>query len=153
MSSQFPVADNSGTIGDDAQPWRHVRITGFRERRDRPFLPSHGLPANLAGIKSNPPSSLVCGCENRLRDFQAWRFVPGVICRPSGCCCLCGQPRPISFSFGQNRPGHVGHRRWPLSFSFLDPFLRWTRQIPSNADLRNHSFETAEQNQNPQIMS
>lgn len=22
---------------------------------------------------------------NRVGDFQAWRFVPGVICRPSGC--------------------------------------------------------------------
>jgi hypothetical protein len=34
-------------------PLRHFWFTGFRERRDRPFLPSHGSPANLAGIKNS----------------------------------------------------------------------------------------------------
>src|SRR5450631_4254435 len=58
---------------------------------------------------SNQSSSLACGCGNRFSDFQAWRFVPGVMCRPSGCdylwCCW----RPISLSFEQDRPGHARH--------------------------------------------
>ena len=37
------------------------------------------------------------------------RFVPGVMCRPSSCRCLCRQGRPIHFSFRQNRPGHSRH--------------------------------------------
>src|SRR5579859_3955133 len=58
---------------------------------------------------SNPSSSLVCKCGNRFSDFQAWRFVPGVMCRPSGCCCLCLQLRPICLSFPQNCPSDTRH--------------------------------------------
>ena len=67
-------------------------------------------PANLAGTsKLRSSSSLVCRCGNRVSDFQAWRFVPGVICRPSGCDYLWCCRRAISLSFKQNGPGHARH--------------------------------------------
>ena len=73
-------------------------------------MPSHDLPANRQELQnSDQSSSLVRRCGNRISDFQAWRFVPGVMCRPLGCdylwCCW----RAIRLSFEQHRPGHARH--------------------------------------------
>jgi hypothetical protein len=42
-----------------------------------------------------------------LQRFPSLVFVPGVMCSPLRCHCLCHQRRPISFSFVQNRPDEV----------------------------------------------
>src|ERR1700694_2040656 len=107
-----------------SRPWKAGWRYRFWERRDRPFLPSHASPANLAGISKLRPSSLACACGNRFSDFQAWRSVPAFICRPSGCHSLCGQRRPVSFSFIQNRPRHARYFVGQSDSSYLKSFAR-----------------------------
>jgi hypothetical protein len=74
--------------------------------------------------QNSDQSSLACRCGNRFSDFQAWRFVPGVRCRPLGGHSLCGQRRPVSFSFVQNRPGHARHFVGQSDSSYLRSFAR-----------------------------
>jgi hypothetical protein len=54
----------------------HVGISGLQVSgaRGSTVVPVHSSPANLAGIFISDPSSLVCGCGNRVSDFQAWRL-------------------------------------------------------------------------------
>ena len=56
-----------------------------------------------------PP--LVCDCGNRECDFQAWRLLPGVNCRPvvSNFGSFNQKWRPIGFSLGEHRPDHARH--------------------------------------------
>src|SRR6516164_3942886 len=42
-------------------------------------------------------------------DFPPVAFVPGVICKPSGCYCLRREWRPISLSFAEHGPGDARH--------------------------------------------
>jgi hypothetical protein len=79
-------------------------------------------------------SSLVCICGNRFRDFQARRFVPGVLCRPSGCHLLCRQRWPIRFSFRQNRPGHARHFVGQGDCRYLRSLARRQSLQPSTED-------------------
>src|SRR5258708_9527104 len=107
-----------------SRPWKAGWRYRFWERRDRPFLPPIGSPAYLVGSSTLRPPSLASRCGTRLSDFQAWRFVPGVMCRPSGCHSRCGQRRPVSFAFIQNRPSHARHFVGQSDGSYLRSFAR-----------------------------
>src|ERR1700690_835267 len=73
-------------------------------------VPSHGSPANLAGI-SKLRSVVVVGLQmwESLERFPSLALLPGVMCRPSSCIHLWYCWRAIILSFEQNRPGHARH--------------------------------------------
>ena len=95
------------------RPLKAVSGYRFRERRDRPLCHLMVRQQTWQGLKSQitQPSPLVCGCGNRGSDFQVWRSLPGVICRPviSRSGSLGQQWRAICFALGQYRPSHASH--------------------------------------------
>ena len=87
-------------------------FSGYRLSRapGSTVVPSHVFRQQTwQEFQNSDQSSLGCRCGNRFSDFQAWRFVPGVMCRPSGCLHLCYCWRAKSLSFEQHRPGHARH--------------------------------------------
>ena len=80
-------------------------------------LPSHGSPANLAGSSKSLNSyqpAVAAGLQmwESLSDFQAWRFLPGGICRPAAFDC-----------------GSVGRHRWSVCFTLGQHCPGYTRQF------------------------
>src|ERR1700747_2563768 len=73
-------------------------------------VPSHGSPANVAGI-SKLRSVVVVGLQmwESRSDFQAWRLCQASCADHQACVYLWDERRAISLSFSENRPDHACH--------------------------------------------